>query len=361
MRLFQYMKNSNIQYKTEYINYSNYVAVMISTDKQILLDKSAVRSRMIEYSKSYKELHIIVFSSIKKEVEEISSNCKVYSTNSIIRWNYVSDARKIGKKIINEINNEIPVLITCQDPFETALVGKCLDSMRKNSELLIQIHTDLYSPYFIDSRIGIFNSVLNRIRLTISRFTLPHANTIRVVSNKIADSLVGKGFDQEKIIVKPIHVDVDYIKNTNPSFILKNKFPQFKKIIVMASRLESEKNISMAIDAMKIVLDRVPNTGLVILGSGGEMNNLKKQSYKLGIDPNVIFEGWQTDAIPYYKGCDLFLVTSWYEGYGMIFKEAEAGGCKIVSTDVGIARDVNATITDWNPKDIAEKIISIIK
>ena len=355
------MKNSNIDYKTEYKDYRDYVVIMVSTDKQILLDKSAVKTRMIEYSKLYKELHIIVFSNKKVETEDITSNCKVYSTNSFIRWNYVSDARKIGKKIINEIDKETLILITCQDPFETALVGKCLNTIKKNSELLIQIHTDLYSPYFIDSKIGLLNSFLNRIRLFISRFTLSNANTIRVVCRKIADSSVDRGFDQDKIIVKPIHVDIDYIKNINPSFDLRSKFPQFKKIIVMASRIESEKNISMAIDAMKIVLEKIPNAGLVIVGSGKMLNSLKKQTYKLNINENVVFEGWQTDIVPYYKGCDLLLVTSWYEGYGMIFKEAQAVQCKIVSTDVGIARDVGAVIVDWNAIDIANKVIEIIK
>lgn len=61
----------------------------------------------------------------------------------------------------------------------------------------------------------------------------------------------------------------------------------------------------------------------------------------------MVFEGFQSDLIPYYKGCDIFLVTSWYEGYGMVFKEAQAAGCRIVSTDVGIAREVGAEIVGW--------------
>lgn len=355
------MKESNNVYKTSYKDYTSHSVIMISTDRQILVEKSAVRQRMIEYSKQYKELHIIVFSDSKKEVEEISNNCKVYSTKSIVRWNYVSDARKIGIKIIDEINSEIPILITCQDPFETALVGKCLNSKRKNSELLIQIHTDLYSPYFTDARIGILNSILNRIRLFISRFTLNHANVIRVVSNKIADSLVKRGFNSEEIIVKPIDVNFDYIKNDQPSFNLKEKFPQFRHIILMVSRIEAEKNIIMAIDAMKIVLEKKPDVGLVIVGSGTMQDYLKRRIDTLKISSNIVFEGWKTDLAPYYKGCDIFLVCSWYEGYGLTFKEAEINNCKIISTDVGIARDVNAVIVDWKVEDISSKILDSIK
>jgi glycosyltransferase involved in cell wall biosynthesis len=342
-------------FKKEYKDYRNYVAVMISMDRLIFSEKSAVRARMIEQAKMYKELHIIIFSTIKFEDQNISPHCKIYSTNSFVRWNYVSNAYKIGKNILKNIPQDIPVLITCQDPFETGLVGKKLAHLRKNSELLLQIHTDLFSPYFTKY------SFLNKIRLFISKYTLRDADMVRVVSNRIANDLLKKGFKEEEVIVKPIHTDIEKVKNSTPTFNLKSKYPQFKKIVIMVSRLEKEKNVEMAIMAWKKVCENLKDAGLVIIGSGRELNKLKKITYRLGIDKQVIFEGWQTDAVSYYKGADLLLVTSWYEGYGLVFKEAEAVGLKIVSTDVGIAGEVGAEIVPWNPTRIAEKIIEILK
>lgn len=345
------------KYNTEYKDYSDRVAIMVSTDRLIFNEKSAVHARMVEHAKLYKELHIIVFSTKRFESIEISENCDAHATNSLIRWNYVKDGVRIGKKIIKGIANAQPILITCQDPFETALVGKSLSQIRKDVELLLQIHTDLFSPYFTDKRIGWTHALLNKIRLFISQFTLPHAQVIRVVSEKIADSLVQKGIDSNKIIVKPIDTNVDYIKDTAPSFSLREKFPHYSKIILMVSRLESEKNIEMAIQAMKIVCAQIPSAGLVIVGSGSKMYSLKKLAYRLKIEPSTAFLGWQTDLIPYYEGCDMLLVTSWYEGYGMVLKEAQSAGCKIVSTDVGIAREVGAEIVEHTPESIANGII----
>jgi len=345
------MKNYNSEYK----DYSKYIAIMISTDRSIFNEKSAVRARMIEYSKLYKELHIIIFSTKKYELIEISENCNVYSTNSLSRFLYTFNAYKIGKGIMREIDNSDNVLITCQDPFETGFVGKRLIKLNKKAELLLQIHTDLFSPYFIKY------SFLNKIRLYISKITLPYANTIRVVSNKIADSLIKNGIDENKIIVKPIDINADLIKNGIPSFNLHEKFSKFNKIILMVSRLEFEKNIEMALKAMKIVLQQFPDSGLIIVGSGGEMYNLKKLAYNLKIEASIVFVGWQTDLIPYYKGCDLFLNTSFYEGYGMTLKEAQIAECKIVSTDVGIAREIGAKIVDWDEGDIARGVIDVLK
>lgn len=348
-------------YKTEYRDYSNYAVIMISTDQLIFNEKSPVRARMLEYSKKYKELHIIVFSTKRIEPIVISDNCMVYSTRSFIRPNYVSDAQKIGKKIIKKIDNQTPLLVSCQNPFETGLVGKCLANLRLNSELLLQIHTDLYSPYFCSLKIGLRHSILNRINLFISNFTLQHAQVIQVVSKKIADSLVQRGVDFDKIIVKPIFVDVGHIKNTAPSFDLRSKYPNFKKIVLMVSRLEPEKNVSLAIDAIKLVNDKIPGVGLVVVGSGGLLASLKNRANRLKIGHMVEFVGSQTDTISYYKGCDVFLVTSWYEGYGMVLKEAYSAGCKIVSTDVGIAGDVGANIAGWDAESVAYRLINYLK
>jgi len=348
------------KYKTEYKDYSNSVAIMLSTDRLIFLEKSQVRSRMVEYAKLYKELHIIVFSTQKIDPITISNSCKIYSTNSSVRLNYVKDAYSIGKKVLKGVSKSIPLLVTCQDPFETALAGKYISNLRQDSELLIQIHTELFSPYFISKNIGLKNAFLNRIRLFISQFTLRHAQVIRVVSNKIADSLVQKGIPKDKIIVKPIDVNIQYIASSNPSFDLKKKLPQFNKIALIVARLEDEKNVCMAIEALRLIKDNRINLGLVIVGSGSNIDKLKKQAYKANVESKVMFEGWQTDLTPYYKGADVLIVTSWYEGYGMVFKEAQTAGLRIISTDVGIAKEVNATIVDWNAKDLAEKLVSTL-
>ncbi len=346
----------NNTFNTEYKDYKDHVCIMISTDNMIFNERSAVRARMIEYAKSYKEMHIIVFSKIKF----ISENCTIYSTNSFSKFNYIKNAYKIGKKILKNVDKSEKLLISCQDPFETGLAGKKIASLRNNSELLLQIHTDLFSPYFTSNKIGFKNAVLNRIRLFISKFTLSHAQVIRVVSIKIAESLVLQGIAKDKIIVKPIRVDENTIKNSLPSFNLHEKFPQFKKIILMVSRLESEKNIEMAIEAMKIVNSKINDAGLIIVGSGRSINKLKKITNKLDLNQKVIFEGWQTDTISYYRGCDIVLVTSWYEGYGMVIKEAQIVGKKIVSTDVGIAREVGALIAEYTPDSIAQKILEVL-
>lgn len=52
---------------------------------------------------------------------------------------------------------------------------------------------------------------------------------------------------------------------------------------------------------------------------------------------NTVLEPWTNDLASYYKGADVYLLTSNYEGYGRTAVEAAACGLPVVMTDVGLA------------------------
>lgn len=323
--------------------------LMISTDRKIFESGSAVALRQMEYAKKYDEVHIIIFANKSFKEAVIGQNIWVYPTHSSSRWLYIFDALKLGRFIVKKRGI---TEVTCQDPFETGLVGALIKN-REPVTLELQIHTDLSNPHFRTF------SVLNRIRTMISNYTLPRADTVRVVSEKIK-SYVSTFVSREKITVRPIAVDIEKIKNAPITVDLRKKYPQFTKIVLIASRLEKEKNIEMAVEAWSLVLKKIPTAGLVIVGSGKEEGKLKSLVQKLGLQNSVIFEGWQNELASYYKTCDCFLVTSWYEGYGMTTLEAQAVGAKIVSTEVGIARETGARIVEYTPQDISHGIIECV-
>ncbi len=329
--------------------------LMFSTDRKLFESNSNVLDRMIKLSSKYDKLIIVVLSLKKNSLVQFEPNDKllIIPTNSANRLLYIFNAFSLGRQLIKREKFEAEDEITCQDPFEVGLIGYFLKKSF-NLKLELQIHTDLYSPYFAS------HSILNRIRLIIVRFTLPTANKIRVVSGKVAESLISRGISKNKIEIRPIEVDLS--KFTLPiSFSLKRKYPEFNKIILIVSRLEKEKGIDLAIKAFSELQVIKKDVGLVIVGDGRERNSLNNKCVELEIQDYVRFEGWQNDLNSYYKGADLLLVTSYYEGYGLVFKEAQACGCKIVSTDVGIAREVGAKIVSRSVIDIAEVLLNILK
>lgn len=307
----------------------------IGTDRKLFEENSAVLQRNTEYASKMEELHIIVFSLKKHHLKlRKVGNLYIYPTNSLSRIHYIFDAVRIGKQLIGHwsfgLGHLRDVVVSCQDPFETGLSGYLLANKFK-IPLQLQLHTDFLSPNFK-------NSFLNVIRVMIAKFLIPRAKGLRVVNESIKNS-IEKKFPNLKIVpeVLPVFVDIEKIMNTNSVEDTGDRFSHFTFIILVASRLAKEKRIDMALRVLKKVVEKYPKTGLIIAGEGDEKHPLKGLVKKLRLQNNVVFVGWQTNLVPYYKVADTFLLTSEYEGYGMSLIEAGATGCPIVTTKVGIA------------------------
>ena len=310
--------------------------LMLSTDENIFKENSEVRKRMVDYGGLVDELHVIVKSHGLRVKSQELGNVFIYPTNSFWPIFYFWDAYKISSSIIRNWNLEIRnCVITCQDPFETGLVGYLLKSKFKIL-LQLQIHTDFLSPYFWQE------SLKNKIRVLVAQWLVKKADGIRVVSERIRSSLCSKfQASSSKIIVLPIFVDVEKIRQVPIKTDLRQKYPG-RFIILMASRLTREKNILMALEAMRGLTrnDTRTNTDkvlLLIVGDGPEREMLKAQIISYKLQDNVVIEDWSDDLSSYYKTADLFLLTSNYEGYGRTIIEAAAAGLPVIMTDVGIA------------------------
>lgn len=289
--------------------------LMISNDKKILDPTSAVAQRQIEYAKKYEEVHILLRTTSQEK--NLSSNLWVYGSY----WRY-SLARFIVKA--RGITH-----VTCQDPFENGLIGT-LVKKRHAVHLEFQLHTDFDAQ--------------SSWRKYLAKYNFLYADHVRVVSERVKHQ-IKKYVAEEKIEVRPIFVDTEKIKNTPVTVDLHQKYPQYKKIALMVSRIEKEKQIDMAIRAFAAL----PDHALVIVGEG----SLRKKLESIA-PSNVYFEGWH-DPATYYKTADVFINTSAYEGYGMSLVEAQSVGLRILSTDVGVAKEIGAEIIT-SSDDIIKKI-----
>jgi glycosyltransferase involved in cell wall biosynthesis len=293
--------------------------VMISNDKKIWDPSSAVAKRQIENAKNFEEVHILLRG--KSQEKTLAPHVWVYGS----RWRYGLARFIIQTRGITHV--------TCQDPFENGLIGVLLKK-RHPVQLELQIHTDIGSPAFQHENFK------NRARTYLAKYTLSYADHVRVVSARIKE-YVKKYVDESKIEIRPIFVDVEKIKNTQRTE--RND----KKIILCISRLEKEKRVDWVIEAMK----DIKNAELKIIGDGSQRKKLEAMAKGLP----VTFYGWQHDTAQFYKNADIFVNTSLYEGYGMTLVEAQAAGLKILSTDVGVAKEVGAVLIQ-SSHDIVKNI-----
>lgn len=314
----------------------------IGSDRKLFEEGSAVLERIKEYGKLVEELHIIVFTTkeharslkIKNSKLEVSNNIWIYPTNSFSRWFYIRDAARLGKAIVFDrkfVRGKS--VITTQDPFECGRAG--LKVKKKwRLPLEVQLHTDPFSPYF--------SGFLNMIRKFVAKKVLENADGIRVVSEDLKSVISSKfHLNQANIYVLPIYIDKDAIENSRITFDLHARFG-WHFILLSVARLTAEKNFGLALEVLARVREKFPKTGLVIVGSGPEEGRLKALARKLNVNNAVEFAGWQTDLASYYKTANAYIQTSLFEGYGMSLVEAGLSGLPIITTAVGIARELES-------------------
>lgn len=117
------------------------------------------------------------------------------------------------------------------------------------------------------------------------------------------------------------------------------------KIILTVSRLdvpERSKNIDLVIKAMPGVLNQISDVFYVIAGEGPDKNRLTKLVKDLGLDKKIIFIGKVSDDLlpSYYNVCDVFVLPSTKEGFGIVFLEAMYHSKACIGADAGGVREV---------------------
>jgi glycosyltransferase involved in cell wall biosynthesis len=309
--------------------------IFVGSDRSIFDEGSQARLRMIEYGRLFDELHVVIFAKRNLSLnQKLAPNVFVYPTKSWCKIFYIFDAYRIIRKIIGDMKvfNSSEWVVSTQDPFEAGLVGNWVVS-KTGIKFHVQIHTDFLSPFFCKQ------SILNWLRLKIAKTVLFKADGVRVVSERIRESLEanfnllrsGKNF---KVSVLPIFVEQkDYTKIFPYEF--KKEKPDWSFVMLSVARLEPEKNISLAIKSLNLVCKKYPHVGYAILGDGGERKKLEKLVKELKLSDKVKFFGHRTDLEKFYNGANLFLNTSNFEGFGMTLVEASFANLPILTTNVG--------------------------
>ena len=111
-----------------------------------------------------------------------------------------------------------------------------------------------------------------------------------------------------------------------------------RPIILFASKLQERKRCADLVAAHKLLRQSRPY--LLIVGDGEERQRLEQQAAG---DPDIRFLGFrnQTELPRYFDLCDVFVLPSQHEPWGLVVNEAmNAGRAVVVSDDVGCQQDL---------------------
>lgn len=100
--------------------------------------------------------------------------------------------------------------------------------------------------------------------------------------------------------------------------------------LVHVGKFKAAKAHEMLIRAYAQLQQALP---LVLVGDGGLKADMVGLVEQLGISDRVIFTGFQANPYPYIRQARLMLLSSVFEGFGIVIAEALALGVPVISTD----------------------------
>lgn len=110
-------------------------------------------------------------------------------------------------------------------------------------------------------------------------------------------------------------------------------------VVGVVGRLAPVKNYSLFLEAARLVL-REEKAAFVLVGEGPDKGRLERQAADLGIAGRVRFAGWVANPYPLLAAMDVVVLTSNWEGFGLVLLEAMALERPVVATAVGAVREI---------------------
>jgi phosphatidylinositol alpha-1,6-mannosyltransferase len=190
------------------------------------------------------------------------------------------------------------------------------------------------------------------------------ANSVKVFSEELSGKIA---------VVNP-GIESSFVRDPQRVQELRAKHGlQNKMVLLSLGRLTKRKGVDMVIKSMKEISGNAENLVYVIAGAGPEINALKKIAEALveEIKNKIIFLGQVSDddKWAWLELCDIFIMPSRnidgdYEGFGIVYLEANLAGKPVIAGDSGGVRDavinnINGILVD--PEKSSEIAAAVIK
>ncbi len=200
------------------------------------------------------------------------------------------------------------------------------------------------------------------------RLVYKRANLIIPNSKKMGENII-EDFKLNKNKIKTIHNGIDFnqIDKLVSEPVNDFKFESEKKYLISVGRLNEPKNYQYLLRAFYLLIKKINNVELLILGDGNLKSDLINITEKLNIKEKVHFVGFKSNPYKYLKKANCYVMSSKREGFPNALIEGLYVTGKVVSTNCQTGPD--EIITDGkdgylvsldNTEEMAEAIYKII-
>ena len=270
----------------------------------------AVKSDFLIVNKGY-EIHILITNAEDDESVLYDFNPQIVFHNinphrSALHyfWSY----KKLLNECVEAINPDI--IIMMDNGLKSFLLPFIL---KKKYPLIYELHV---SKYILKSE-GIM-AVKDKFIFPFMAFAASRFYAFVVLTHNGSSEWK---LNNLHVIPNPLWFTTDQVNNTE------------SKIAVAVGRHVYEKGYDRMFTVWKQVLASYPDWQLHIYGDAHKETDLYGLAKQEGILDNVKFFGAEKDIIKVYQNASVYLMTSRYEGFGMVLLEAMACGLPCVAFD----------------------------
>lgn len=135
-------------------------------------------------------------------------------------------------------------------------------------------------------------------------------------------------------------------------------------VLIHVGRFSKQKNHELLIKIFQEIVNKKPNSILLLLGDGELRKKIcKKVNNNQIIKQKVLFLGLQKDVNKYLSASDIFILPSLYEGLAIVAIEAQCNGIQgwvsdAISKETFISPNIKTFSLDMNPEEIASKVLN---
>ncbi len=287
------------------------------------------------------DLHIV---TTKSEYELRIENCELHHISCGIS----PRAKREWCAIINSVRPDVVHINCCWTP-------QCSFAQRWAQELgyrVVLTPHGMLEPWIIKRN---FWSRKLPALLLYQRRAVKEADMIHATALSERDNLAALGYNHNIHII-PNGVELSCIE-------LKGSWAKQKKILFL-SRIHPKKGIELLIESIANLSERLTGYQFIIAGEGepSYIKTLNSKAQRLGVEHllNICGGVYGDSKWDLYKLCDIFILPTYSENFGIVVAEALSCGTPVITTSGTPWQELNTSGCGWcvdpNTKSITEAL-----
>ena len=244
-------------------------------------------------------------------------------------------------------------------PYETILASKIVDIVKQNKIDILHVHyaiphasAALMAKNILEEQ-GIHIPIVTTLHGTditlvgkdptfepVVSYSINHSDAVTAVSESLKKDTLNNFHIQKDIYVIPNFIDFSRFTKQKKEHFKKAIAPLNEKILVHTSNFRKVKRVDDVVKVFALIADKIPSK-LLLIGDGPERTNIELLCRETGVCDRITFLGKQEQIEEILSVCDLFLLPSETESFGLAALEAMACEVPVISTNTGGIPEVN--------------------